>query len=105
MQAGLEGDALCRRIIHESIEYILTALVTSINVIDPEAVVFGGKFALLEPFLDESVQTELRGRIFANPIRCVPFLFGTLADETPLLGAYALVLSDLFQSPSSRSRF
>ena len=99
----LQDDPLCRQVVQDTIGYLLTALATSINVVDPDAVVFGGKLNLLRPFLEETARLDLHRRIFANPIRDIPFLFTTLSDQAPLLGASALVVRDLFQNPQNMS--
>ncbi len=99
VHAAHQGDPLCGRMVREMGISMAAGVVNIVNMLDPEAVVIGGKIALAEdlirPILDERVPgCSLSGRTAPTPV-----LFSSLRQDGPITGAFSLVLRQLLQNP------
>jgi predicted NBD/HSP70 family sugar kinase len=70
-----------------------------VNAFDPEAVIFGGKIGLVASLIQGPLQEKVSQRSLARGGRQIPILFGALGAESPIIGAFALILRELFQNP------
>ncbi|GAA2078713.1 ROK family transcriptional regulator [Streptomyces albiaxialis] len=64
-----------------------TALASVVNAVGVPAVVLGGDYALLEPWLRPPLEDELAARVLTARWSPVPVLAGTLGREAPARGA------------------
>jgi glucokinase len=65
--AWKDGDTLATHLLHRAVEALGTGVASAVNVLDPEAVIFGGGMGLrfFEPFEDELVD-EMQKHLFVD---------------------------------------
>ncbi len=98
--ARAEGqDAQTLLALDEAGRALGTALSAVVNILDPEAIVLGGLFAPLAPWLADPISTVLRQRVLASawsPTRIISSILGT---ESALRGAAATGLRAAVAEP------
>jgi glucokinase-like ROK family protein len=100
--AARAGDPLSRRLLDREIEYLGAAIVSLVNLLDPQAVFLGREVPqaagdiLLEPLANLVAQ-----RAFSVAAERVQIRLATLGRDAPAIGAACLVLQELFRSPES----
>ncbi|MBE2237937.1 MAG: ROK family transcriptional regulator [Caldilineaceae bacterium] len=98
--AARRGDLLSLRLIDQEIQYLGAAIVSLINLLDPQAVFLGREVAqaagdlLLEP-----LRALVAKRAFSVAAEQVQILCATLGNDAPVIGAACLVIQELFRSP------
>lgn len=84
------GHPGVRRWIEQAADHLTPALLAAINLLGPEAVVFGGR---LPPALQEDLLAQLRPRLAALHTRGMPMttlLMGTVTNDAASMGAATL---------------
>jgi predicted NBD/HSP70 family sugar kinase len=71
-----------------------------INVFNPEVVVLGGYFAVLGRFLLESMDAELRTRVFAPDLAGARVVLSTLGFTAAVRGGAHVALESVFDDPT-----
>jgi predicted NBD/HSP70 family sugar kinase len=71
-----------------------------INVFNPEVVVLGGYFAVLGRFLLESMDAELRTRVFAPDLGGARVVLSTLGFTAAVRGGAHVALESVFDDPT-----
>jgi len=66
-QAAMEGDVTARTILHDAFKYFNLALANTINLINPEIVIFGGGFSAAGEYLLELIAPALQGKVLFLP--------------------------------------
>lgn len=93
VDAAVEGDLGCRRVIADAGRSLGIAVAGVCNLLGPERVVIGGDLARAgELLLDPMRETVRRSAIAA--VRDVALVEGVLGDRAEVLGAVALVLRE-----------
>ena len=98
------GDVRVLRALDEAGESLGFGLASAVNLLDLDAVVLGGCFGPLAPWLGGHVEAALRSRVLAaewSPCEVRPSAIGELAA---VRGAAALTLQGLLTEPSSVAR-
>jgi predicted NBD/HSP70 family sugar kinase len=72
-----------------------------INVLNPELVLIGGRFAPSYPFLRTALEAELDRRVLRASRRLVRVIPATLGVDAPLLGAAELAFEPLLSDPAA----
>jgi hypothetical protein len=67
-------------------------------------VVIGGKIALAQEFMREPIQEAIRSRTIMGKNSKVPLYFSQLGQDVQIIGAFSLVLRELFQNPSLKQQ-
>ncbi len=91
LMAALKGDDLSIRLIQEMGYKLGHALGNIINLLNPELILIGGKFAKLKTLLLDPVKTGLSSSALVNPLQSCKIEFSALGDLGGLKGAGALV--------------
>ena len=92
-QAG-DGDAGCRRVIHDAGRALGQVVATLFNVLNPELVVVGGELARAGELLLGGVRESVARSALPETARGAEVVAGTLGDRAQVLGALALVVSE-----------
>jgi predicted NBD/HSP70 family sugar kinase len=72
-----------------------------INILNPELVLIGGRFAASYPFLRMALEAELDRRVLRATRRLVRVIPSTLGVDAPLLGAAELAFEPLLSDPAA----
>jgi N-acetylglucosamine repressor len=96
-QAAREGDELCIELVTDMGVALGAGLLNICNMIDPQAIVIGGQISLLE----DLIQVPLLERMSASNLSGTtpPVLFSKLRQDAPIIGAFSLVLRELYRDP------
>lgn len=70
------------------------------NLLDPEVIIFGGHFAVLQKHIEEAVATEMRSRVLGGAAMACRLEFSTLGFEAPALGAAHAGIDSLINDPT-----
>lgn len=89
--AALEGDALSIKLVQEMGFKLGHALGNILNLLNPELIIIGGKFAKLKELLLDPVKTGITSSALVNPLKNCSIEFSELGDLGGLKGAGALV--------------
>jgi predicted NBD/HSP70 family sugar kinase len=71
-----------------------------INTFDPQAVIIGGKIGVARELIFEQLQQQTSQRLMPRGAKSAAILFSKLNSDAPLIGAFSLVLHELFQNPA-----
>jgi len=75
------------------------ALSSAVNMLDVDAVVLGGIYARLAPWVVPQVERELSVRVLRSRLRPVRVVVSRIGPDAAMLGAAALVLRDVLSAP------
>jgi N-acetylglucosamine repressor len=95
-RAGIEQAA---RLCEETIDYVVTAVLSAVNAYDPEVVILGGRLIQLCPDMVEVVKRRVRGRIYYHIADNLKIARSQLGDRTSALGGVTLLLRKLLDNP------
>ena len=101
-QAAHQGDTMCLETLQGIAQALGAGIVNAVNLFDPEAVIIGGKISLVEDLIIGQLQDAVNERSLIGGSEPVPVIFSELKGEAPIVGAFALVLRELFQDPDFR---
>lgn len=91
LAAALQGDDLSIKLVQEMGYKLGHALGNILNLLNPELIIIGGKFARLRELLLDPVRTGMSGSALLNPLHHCKIEFSELGDLGGLKGAGALV--------------
>lgn len=94
-----DGDGAAVRALHEAGEALGTALASAVNLFDVEAIVLGGCYGPLSPWLEEGVRTMLRTRVLGAEWSECALLASQIGEAAAARGAAALVLRSVLAEP------
>ncbi len=97
--AARQGDPLCGELIADLGVALGAGLLNITNMIDPQAIVIGGQIALLEDLIGTAIFERLSRSSLNGKAAPVPVLFSKLRQDAPIVGAFSLVLRELFRDP------
>lgn len=100
IHAAQQDDPLCRFAIREMGNALAVGVVNLINTLDPEAVVIGGQIALTENLISDILLERVHQRSLTRRAEPTPILYTILKQDAPIVGAFSLVMRQLFQNPS-----
>jgi predicted NBD/HSP70 family sugar kinase len=91
LSAALDGDDLSIKLVQEMGYKLGHALGNIINLLNPELIIIGGKFAKLKDLLLDPVKTGITSSALVSPLHHCNIEFSELGDLAGLKGAGALV--------------
>ena len=97
VQAAQEGDALACNTLRAVSAALGAGVVNLVNTFDPEAFVVGGRLALAGDLLLDRLREMVADCTMVSDLRQVRVLQSTLHTKAPVIGAFSLVLRELFQ--------
>lgn len=96
IEAALSGDALAKRILEETGEYLGLGIVSAINVLDPELVVMGGSTMRAGEMILKPATRVVRNRALPGLAEHARIVVGELGEDAGAVGAASMVLRGLF---------
>ncbi|MEV4560721.1 ROK family transcriptional regulator [Kitasatospora sp. NPDC049285] len=94
------GDAAVLRALDRAGRALGLALVSAVNLIDPDGIVLGGTYAELADWLLPSVRAELTARITVRPWAAETLRASALGRRGPVLGAALVTVRQLLADPT-----
>jgi predicted NBD/HSP70 family sugar kinase len=99
VKAAFQDDQLALEAIDQIIQPLAVGIVNIINTFDPEAVIIGGRLSQLGDILLQRLEPRVIERAMSHGAAAVKILVSILGYEAPTIGAFSLVLRELFQNP------
>jgi predicted NBD/HSP70 family sugar kinase len=96
-----DGDPEALAALGEAGQALGVALAAAVNLVDPQAVVLGGHFGPLVPWLRPPVQHELARRVLASARGGCEIRASALGEDAAARGAAAGVLRDVMADPGA----
>lgn len=100
IHAAQQEDPLCRNVIREMGDALAIGVVNLVNTFDPQAVVIGGQIALAENLIRDILLERVNHHSLTRRAIPPPILYTTLKQDAPIVGAFSLVMRQLFQDPT-----
>ncbi|ALC83376.1 MULTISPECIES: ROK family transcriptional regulator [Bacillus] len=97
--AAHKGDPYVQELLEKQGENLAIGIKSMIHLFNPEAVILGGEGMRGGDFLLKGIQKELAVHFFVKHPRKLQFHTSQLGDDVWLIGACALVVSNLFKVP------
>lgn len=89
------GDVACTEIIEDAMEYLANLIAIIYGIIDPDIVVLGGSVALkIEGFI-ENIEQRVKNKVYPHLSEYVKLVPAKLGDDSGLIGAGYLALSNI----------
>jgi len=99
LEAARQGDAVVRRALEETGEYLGIGIANLINTFNPDLVAFGGMLSLAEEFLAPVIQRTVSQRAMSGPREVAQFVVSTFKSDACVMGGVALVMHDILSHP------
>ena len=99
-----KNDPVCLEAIGAMTKAFSIGVANIINTFDPSAVVIGGQIALAQDFMRGPIEASIRSRTIMGKTNPVPLYFSQLGQDVQIIGAFSLVLRELFQNPSLKNQ-
>jgi predicted NBD/HSP70 family sugar kinase len=91
LEAAQEGDGLSINLLQSMGEILGMALGNIVNLLNPEMVIIGGKFAQAGYMFTDSIKTGMNKTALTIPLRYLTIKTSQLGSETGCIGASAMV--------------
>jgi predicted NBD/HSP70 family sugar kinase len=98
LEAARDGDAGCRRVIHDAGRALGTVAATLLNVLNPEMLIVGGHLAAAGDILLDGMRESIARAALPETGRTAELVAGVLGERAHVLGALALVVSEADRS-------
>jgi N-acetylglucosamine repressor len=99
VRAARLGDGLAREALVEIAQALGVAAVNISNTFDPQAIILGGKICLAADVVLPIIQECVNRQAFSRRAQPMPVIMSELGANAPVIGAFSLVLRELFQNP------
>jgi len=94
IEAAMQGDTGCRRVIGDAGRALGQVVATLLNVLNPEMLIVGGDLAGAGDLLLDGVRESVARAALPETSRGAQLVAGVLGDRAQVLGALALVVSE-----------
>ena len=101
LAAAEAGDPIALAAFAETGRGLGIGLAGTINILNPDLVVLGGRLASSYPFTRSTLEAELDRRVLRASRRLVRVVPTSLGDDAPLLGAAELAFEPLLADPAA----
>jgi len=91
LEAANQGDGLCINLLQEMGEILGMALGNIVNLLNPELIIIGGKFAQAGYMFSDSIKTGMNKTALTLPLKYVTLKTSQLGSESGSIGASAMV--------------
>lgn len=95
-EAANRGDLIARQLLAETGRYLGISIANTINLLNPEAVILGGKIVNAGDFVLNSLKETVKRRALSYPQKHVSIMHSSLGREGVAIGAAVLVLENIF---------
>ncbi len=96
-EAASKGDKLCLNILNESANYLGSGIANTINLFNPEMVIFDQRMALCGEFFLEEIKRVIKRQSLRFATSSLKFAVSSLGEEAGPLGAATLILDEFFK--------
>lgn len=93
---AIDGDKACMDIIHRQAEYLATAIVNCVNLIDVDAVIMTGDIVYKPDILLSLIRQRVNSQAIARNMRKIPIIISSLPEHSEILCAASVVLEKYF---------
>lgn len=98
MAAGAQKDPASAALwLPRLIQALTTALVNISNIFDPEIILLGHQSIFLAPLLLPELENAINRHMIQREIRHIPVRIAVFGDQSPLVGAAALIFQAVFR--------
>lgn len=97
-EAAAKGDKLCLNILNEAANYLGLAIANSINLFNPEMVIFDQRMVLSGEFFLEEIKRVIKRQALRFATFSLKFAVSSLGEKVGPLGAANLILDEFFGS-------
>lgn len=94
-QAAAQGDALALQVLRRAAFYIGLGLTNVIHLVEPQRIIIGGGVSHAGDVLFEPIRETVNQHLMSKVYQGVEIVPAGLGDDVGLLGAVALVLSEI----------
>lgn len=101
LHAAADGAPIALAALAETGRWMGIGLAGIINVLNPQLVLLGGRFASAYPFVRAALEAELDRRVLRASRHLVRVVPASLGDDAPLLGAAELAFEPLLTDPAA----
>lgn len=101
LAAAQSGDADILAALDETGHMLGIALASAVNLLSPQAIVLGGIFTNLHPWLAPGIEEELAQRVLAARLRAIRVIPSDLQLAAAVRGAAALALTQVLGNPAT----
>ncbi len=95
-EAANKGDKLCLNILNESANYLGLGIANSINLFNPEMVIFDKRMTLCGEFFIEEIKRVIKRQALRFATENLRFGISSLGEKAGPLGAANLILDEFF---------
>jgi len=95
-------DSYARDLLRKTARYVARATANMINTCNPDKVFIGGKLAVKSPFFIEEFRNNIRVYAFPEVGGTTSVTISNLGENSGVIGACALALTNLLKSPNSK---
>jgi len=99
VEAADAKDMLCLEGIERMRNALAAGIVNLVNIFDPEAIVVGGEIEFAQKFLHDYLVNAIKTRTLSGDKKPVQLYFSEMGQDVQIIGAFSLVLRELFQNP------
>lgn len=93
---ALKGDSFSLKLINMICLYISIALVSLINLYDPQIIYLGHDLAIAGSLVTKQLEDYINKKTFSHEYKQVPIAISSFKNEAPIIGSAALVIDKLF---------
>lgn len=93
----LSGRDDCNAILEDMTDKLSTALVGTVNMLDPECIIIGHEGVFLPDKYIGRIQKQLQSRILSAGHRSIRVIKSSFGEQAPLNGSACLILQKLFE--------
>ncbi|GJQ62372.1 MAG: transcriptional regulator [Melioribacteraceae bacterium] len=102
--AALADDPLALQIVNEATEYLTTAIVSLVNMMNPEMIIIGGSFARLGDILLDPIRKTINDTALVSTIPKTRLKVSELGSKGIAIGAATLAIEQAFIEPELLTR-
>jgi glucokinase-like ROK family protein len=92
---ALKGDTLALQLFQQAADYLGMAIASVANMLNPAAVVLGGKVMNAGAFFTDRIHSVFNREVLQQPSRKIQLMESELGDEAAVKGAVSLILQEI----------
>ncbi|MCR2823006.1 ROK family transcriptional regulator [Lederbergia panacisoli] len=100
-EGAIAGDALSKKILEKTGEYIGIGLTNLIHILNPAKIIIGGGVANASPFILPKIKETILQRGLTSQAKTTPIYCSKLGSYGTAIGACALILGEIFEGDYS----
>ncbi len=97
--AALDGDPMANQIVSEAINHLTTAIVSLVNLINPEMIILGGSLSRLGDLVIKPIQERINKTALVKELSKTRLRSAELGPKAIAIGAATLAIEQAFTDP------